>query len=231
MSAAPFIIKAFDESKHPRQPAGDETGGQFAVTGGGGIEADAVEFDDSGNPKSGTDINRYWWHEAKMDKWRQGLTTDELEARNQYIGLGYHEFNKALRKGSANPEIMRNVRTLAKSLKPLNENAIVYRGINGEVPEIMKTGAIIRDRAFVSTSLDKQIALRFSKSDTRAVARIRVPAGTRVGYANHSEEREIILSPGSKFKILKIEGRGSSGKWYNQVDMELIPHRKKKKAA
>lgn len=147
------------------------------------------------------------WHAVEMEK---QIAKDE-DAYNdgigQYFLRGYLAVNRYLRKGEVfdfpkMDAIKKIIDAMHKSFVPLDRDAIVYRGMN------FTPSGTFTDKGFVSTSLSKYTASRFplGQHDTEhTVAKILVPKGTPVGFANLRavgfDEREIILPPNLKFKV------------------------------
>ena len=89
-------------------------------------------------------------------------------------------------------------------VNPTTQDSIVYRGVVGLIFE-NKRGAIFRDKGFVSTSQDKDIAKEYGKN----IIAIHIPKGSKVIDIDSmkmsglfGEEKEILLPRGSKFKII-----------------------------
>ena len=142
----------FDESKHPRNPAGspNSTGGQFASTDEGGNST----FSEKPNA-SDRIIN--------SPILTIGVSDAELEALESYITIGYTDINGILRKGhvlfgEAQPyeidQIIDEIKSLTNVLdrQSLPENVTVYRGTDSMLNKALKAGVggIIDDNGFVS---------------------------------------------------------------------------------
>jgi hypothetical protein len=80
------------------------------------------------------------------------------------------------------------------------------------------TGDVVRDLGFSSTSINPGSAFNGS-----VAMQIEIPPGTRGAYvANVSQfpgEREFLLAPGTRFRILEVVQDGSNAR----VRVEVIP--------
>lgn len=132
--------------------------------------------------------------------------------------------NDTLRKGGipqgyASQKTMIDAVTAAldKSMQPLDTNIVVYRGakIPGLTSMFMQgtlNGATLTDNGFISTSTNKNIAIRYYKRNVfrslrdAAILTIRTPKGTQVAYTNPNGsfgiQNEIIVNRGNSIRII-----------------------------
>ena len=152
----------------------------------------------------------------------QGLDQSHKDAIKEYTGNMYTTVNQALRKGKPVPAADRKEMKLvdeafskAKTTEPME----VYRGIGPMDADRfagLKVGDTFEDKAFVSTSTDKDTADNFSRGDNPTIMHIQVPKGSKAisvdsmsvfrkgGHATRSEN-EILLNRGGTFKVLSIK--------------------------
>lgn len=105
-------------------------------------------------------------------------------------------------------EQMDELRALLRDSPPLESDVAVSRGIQDPRatfgPDAMQPGTVIRDDAFVSTTMDREVMDYYKNAgagnDGGAVVSINVPKGTRVGVAE--SEAQILLSPGTEFRVV-----------------------------
>lgn len=143
-----------------------------------------------------------------------GLSGREQKAIEAYINDGYSEMNSCLRtKKTCTSAVQGQIAILKEHLSGffVPAGTILYRGNGKNYPSFLKdlkVGETFSDAAFVSTSLDPKVAKKF----THAVFDIiEVPEGGVTGKRVRSklyDEREVLLSPGLTFKIVKKESTG-----------------------
>ena len=135
-----------------------------------------------------------------------------------YTGHGAQAINSLLRGRSAeSPELRLRIAALdvAVGKGRLTEDAILYRGVDaiGErllVRNGIREGTVLSDPAFLSTSRDPEIAMRFAALDTPnpnggLIMLIEAHAGG-VGldvarYSNAPDEREVIVPRDARLLI------------------------------
>lgn len=187
---------------------------------GGGSSAGGNEGGGSGAKPENRDQK---WQDTKRKEQQAGMNSDQMEARTYYVTQGYASVNGTLRNPGRPGSEYTDKRNLeyAKNLKssfiPIGENVRVYRGVNAEHFPI-KVGTVFEDKGFVSTSVHKNIAQRFSKTAKKTVMVIDLHKTVRVGFGSLDSEGEIILPPGSKFRIRKIVNKKTT-----YVHAEIVP--------
>ncbi len=175
-------------------------------------------------------------------------TQGEYRALVHYISEGYGAINSYLRHGviseekpqsawdDTNPDsvdVKTNIGFLLSLMKNqyLTADLTVYRGIGKSIPpSAFEPGAIIEDKAFVSTSVNKEVGEDFVSGKIQL--KIMVPKGTNFLFGDSGEE-EVILPAGSKFRVLNrtklpvpkrlltpVQRRRLTGRYL--VSMELI---------
>jgi hypothetical protein len=147
-------------------------------------------------------------HFETMDAdWRKSLSADEHFAVRTYTGASYGPINAELRggKGDKSPIVKDLDKSLAKS--PLKEATVVYRGVKDlkslGLDEHNLAGAVIKDRAYMSTSLNRKVAEKYAEKG--AVIRIVAPKGAKGAsmskVSRYDKENEVLFARGSSLKI------------------------------
>lgn len=109
----------------------------------------------------------------------------------------------------------RDLTAAIRKAPPLEHDLTVYRGLSAGQFGDLKPGSVITDKGFTSTSLtdDVQAVGRASKP---ATAEIVLPKGTKAGAGS---ARELILAPGSKFRVASVGRKGG----VMHLKLELVP--------
>lgn len=106
---------------------------------------------------------------------------------------------------------------------PMPRDTVVYRGIVLPEDEDWEPGEEFLDPAFVSTSMAVETAKKFSEEvddDQRSILmEIRIPKGHKVcvPIGAHGNEREILMRPGTTFKLVEVQKNGVVEKWVVEV--------------
>jgi hypothetical protein len=182
---------------------------------------------------------------------QKSLSAEEKESVADYTARGYVEINGRLRSVKATEDLSdaqkfsRSVldekialldTVFEKSAVTCKRDMYLHRGTTLLVKKKefseswvskLKTGDVIEDKAFVSTSAEKGTAQTFSTSGSSlgVIFTIKVPKGTKVMAGLDSEE-ELILNRGSKTRVVSVTQiqRDSTDNRYNvEVELELIP--------
>jgi hypothetical protein len=196
-----MLLREFDESKHPRVPAGSSGGGQFGEGGGAGAD-----------PSEPVD-----------------LTPEEQASITYYQGdKGFEAINGSLRKGNSPGEHAKRLSS-AIGKHRLAQETVVYRGFGNTLSK--KLADMWRDKepgdppitfvdkGFVSTSSSKKVAESFSKNTIT----IKLPKGSMalpVTDRKNAHEKEILIDRGTKFKITNM--RKTAAGW-KRFEVEIVP--------
>jgi hypothetical protein len=213
----------------PRDPKGTETGGQWTA----GDAGDAIRGAAS-DKKSITESEM----KEQMEKHNPSLA--EIAAINGYTDFGYKTINDNLRKGITDSEIdgiidvnMETIPILDSFLKNAPKvNATTYRGMtfNESDYKIFKNsiseGSILSDKAFMSTSLDKNVvserlvSSRFSVSGKeRRIVMVTIDGRSGVylhKFGSVTKEKEVLFPRDKKYKVNSISEQG------NNLNIHLI---------
>ena len=154
--------------------------------------------------------------ESMSKDWKKGLTEDEAFDLRTYTGQSFGPINTQLRDGNANSPIVKSI-DKAIGRASLKEDTYVYRGVKDlkslGLSESNLTGAVIHDKAYMSTSVNRKVAETYA--DKGAVIRIKAPAGSKgasvAGITRYPKEQEVVFARNSKLKITGHE-RDASGR-------------------
>lgn len=144
--------------------------------------------------------------DKSVNDWRDNMTQKELKTTRMYTGSAYYKWNDSLRNNNGEGyEKYTKELDSAISKFDLKNDIIVYRGTGsyafpGGTPEI---GSIISDKAFLSTSVSKDVARDF---DSGIILKIQVPSGRGRGayvksVSQHKGENEFLMARNTNLKI------------------------------
>lgn len=167
--------------------------------------------------------------------WQKSFDYSESSAIKSYTGGGFATLNHELRKHDGDlsmlsPELRSKQKAIDSAMDKAPElptEAITYRG---RLPDgILKAfevgvedglvGKTFGDPANVSTSIDRGVAKNFSGTSKstkwkNSMGLLKMPIGTKASYvkgvSSHSEEDEIILRRGTRFRVTKAYREKSS---------------------
>ncbi|MDY6894438.1 MAG: ADP-ribosyltransferase, partial [Thermotogota bacterium] len=154
------------------------------------------------------------------------LSKEQVEAIDFYQTKAYTAINKRLREGLEMPDKLKEiVDSLDKSFKETDKKQTVYRGVTVSGDELkklssLKEGDIYSDKAYISTSMDKEEADIFAFDDKNSFTfEIEIPKGAKaLDLSETSElmkdEKELLLPKDSKFEIVSKDN--------NNIKMKLI---------
>jgi hypothetical protein len=170
--------------------------------------------------------------------WRDSLTPAESKAMSFYQSPGFALMNGQLRgvdgghlKASehATDADLARARQASKGLAgaiakapPLPRDTTVYRGFDAGQFGDLTPGKVITDKGFTSVSVNND-AGAVGRATSKAQAVITLPAGTRAAAGS---VRELVLPPGSSFRVVSAQKRGK----VTHVRLELVPRGGKKLA-
>lgn len=96
---------------------------------------------------------------------------------------------------------------LTKSV--LTKDTVVFRGLSDGHPPL-KTGDVVTDAAWVSTSTNPEMAMGFARHGSKDKARVMViplPKGTHAIQPESEDEWELLLGPDVPMRVNRIEGK------------------------
>lgn len=199
----PPIKKAWDEDKHPREPAGSSGGGQFTSSGGGDDELGSMAL--GGEDRNITASTR------KVDALRDEMGVDDIpfeqrQALDMYTADST-SFNRDARAGYVASAEIENLDQLVGSYE-LPRDVTVYRTVGWQRTKniLDHPDGSFSDPAYMSTTLDK------SKIDKPgSYIEIQVPKGSRAfpvgSLSNFPEEAEILFPRDARLQIISHEPR------------------------
>lgn len=147
---------------------------------------------------------------------------EHLNALTSYNGRGYQDMNGVLRRGDgevSSPLHLEEVRRKNSALmdliniqEPTASATTLYRAMRAPRRPVftLQPGDEFHDKGFLSTTSDPDTAQSLAGRDEKSVMfTIITPAGTQMADMNalrgmNSPERELILLPGSKFKVRRV---------------------------
>ena len=167
-----------------------------------------------------------------MRNYKIDITEEEKISLQNYFGRDYVSINEKLRYSKIKQEI--NVRSDIMNIEnAISKNTVkdslkVYRGSSFEKSTIdkMQIGSVFSDKAFVSTTLEKNTAKNYTTSYVKekksVLMRIKVKKGVngimRTGVDGGMFESELLLQAGSRFKVInKVQEKD-----YLLVDLEHV---------
>ena len=186
----------------PRVPAGSPDGGQWTDGGGGYGGSGAARLD---SPSQLSPSRKY----------------SPRQAVESYAGIHYESINNYWR-GSYKPPtgegevFVMEVTAVVDheiAMNKLSETTTLYRGIShGNLAANAEklVGRTIDSPAFVSTSIDRNIAEQFARGQSGSLFVITAPAGTSALSMNsirefESKEKEYLLPRNQKFRVDRVE--------------------------
>ncbi|MBN3949367.1 MAG: hypothetical protein HWQ38_24055 [Nostoc sp. NMS7] len=155
---------------------------------------------------------------------------EELAGVESYSSAFYGQMNDSLRNGSdaLKPNIRKIVESHIKMTNAALENmpkyeGSVYRGamLPNEVLSQYKVGNTVKEKAFVSTTTNKEVASDFASTDstvegyTPVLYEIKSKKGVSIkDFSIIPKEDEVLFKSGSSFKVSKIEKKNGQVKIY-----------------
>lgn len=179
------------------EPGGQSTGGQFTGCEGGGGSSKLWPKPSFGEAVD--EVNR-----ASLT--RKDVSDEDRWALRRYIENDYaFKINQALRGQNKDAKALK---TGNEVLRAFDKNAIstkaditTFRGIKSDPFDKLKPGDSFVDKGFISTSANARWAQRMAKGGP--LIEIQIPKGTKiVGGIAESQESELLLRPGSKFRVI-----------------------------
>jgi hypothetical protein len=192
------------------------------------------------------------WAGKNYGSWRDSLTADQKKAVDDYQGIGYAALNRHLRDGGSpnDPAPPATASRYANALPvavqtrdldaalgktPTDRDLITFRG--SSAPDVAErvannVGGTFTDKAYQSTSLDKNIAREFQvppegvlpAGHSSLLWEVHVPKGSRgaflPGSAEGDEESEFLLPRDSKFRILEVKHDASANRYHVKARLE-----------
>ena len=125
--------------------------------------------------------------------------------------------------------IFTTLQTCFKTIK-YDKNIVVYRGISDFNETDYRTGSMIKNTIFWSTTANLAVALNFATTKNAVVFRILIPINTYIcpifELSQYPYEEEILLNYGSTFYVTKSKYNttvpDSNGKTYAFIDLVLL---------
>lgn len=189
-------------------------------------------------PKELTTEKEFNQHAKKYKEWEDSLTDSEKDVIGRYETESF-AFNHKLRNGDpkdydtfafGKQATVQEYKALDSALdkSKVQDDVVVFRAISdknalGDLSKL--TGATITDNGYASTSLNKDMAMMYGDG---IICKINVKKGASGAYISgikdgngkdFTENREILLPRGAKFKIQNVTKR-DDGAWEVEMDYE-----------
>lgn len=113
------------------------------------------------------------------------------------------------------------------------EPTVVYRGVEGPGAERYQVGAVVRDKSYVSTTRDIEIAADFAGWGSGPIIRVTLQPGQRAIYvspfvprkyhgqaADFADEHEVLLPRGTALRVTRRSVDQDGATW---LDAEVVP--------
>ena len=166
--------------------------------------------------------------QAQMAAASTPVTPSQRASLRYYTGSDYMSINKCLRFNiGCTPSIQKHIAQGTAGMRPTTQNITTFRGTGfaafgvSNVAELeAMIGQTVQEPGFSSTSVLPGKAFGGS-----VAMQIEIPAGTPGAYvgsfSHHKTEREFLLPPGTKFRIIEVKpgGYGSTA----LVRVEVVP--------
>ena len=155
-------------------------------------------------------------HFKRQIEYMHTLNQKNIDALKYYTDDGYEPINNYLRYGGDkySHKIHNSIELIDgifKSVPPLTENVIVYRGIKSS----FMIDASFIEKSFVSTTVDTSIASEYANQKC-CFFKIYIPKGTRViplvSCSENASELEVLLPRNSHFKFTSLAHDGTLNK-------------------
>jgi hypothetical protein len=200
------------ENYSPSQPR--DADGQWTDGGSGG------GFTDLSGKNSYAVAKEMGFPDGNFDE-NPNYSEDEKTAVRYYGRIGNEPMNDILRYGGTTDPEERLARQRLKTLvdmkkQTLSKDVTLYRG--AQLDQTLDIGDSVSDRAFVSTSFDKDIAREFAteqyESGNKYLFQINAPKGAEgifVGQGHDWDEVEWVMDRGRDFKVQSISKPDDDG--------------------
>lgn len=197
-----------------RVPAGTSEGGQFASCDDGWADKDWAEnnFGQFGlfKPEYRDTLRSKPEYKETMETAQylvEGLGKERaLEAwktTDKYTATTYGRLNKSLRDG----KVPKNTKQIDDYVEhaPKVQKDVVYRGVDATVWNTLKNGTTFTDKAFVSTTTDRDTAKYFSGRKKKGGILIIEGVKNKAARVPKSRESEFLLPRNSKFQVVSLK--------------------------
>lgn len=173
-------------------------------------------------------IEQYQYLESTFADWISTVTKEQEEAIRTYKGNAYKRINRYYREGKEpEPKYMEAIKNLEATFKnaSLSQNTVGYRGIGGVYGELkdiidkktwagIKGEELVLDKAVMSVSIEKEVALEFAEMEDNPDAvmfKVYIPKTSKSAIAldvfdvPHKTEMEVLIKNEARFKIISAD--------------------------
>lgn len=156
------------------------------------------------------------------------LTPGQRSALTTYTGSKYGKINGCLRYNTGcTPGIKKTIANGTAAMRPTTQNITTFRGTSlsafgvSSIAQLEKmAGKTVTEPGFSSTSISPGSAF-----GGQVTMQIDIPAGTPGSYVDaisqHPGEKEFVLPPGTKFRIVQV--KPANGGYNAVVHVEVVP--------
>lgn len=137
------------------------------------------------------------------------LDKDTINALQYYSSIGHVKMNKQMNDDKITSSVHKYIQLIDNAFKnapPTIKPMIVYRGIKSQ----KHITTSFTSKTYVSTTVDKNVALEFQKNYPCCLFEIVIPAGSRIlplmYISTLPDESEVLLSRDSEYKIIEKNG-------------------------
>lgn len=202
------------------------------------------QFFTTSNPAA---VTPFFANHQSHQEWRNNLSEKDIEIIESYTMSGYRTYNRIMREGeegyfnhilsSGTSEEFRyqqikEAKRLAEILNDYEtqEGFTTYRTLGGSFDlDNLPIGTVeVFDDGFMSTSLLKKKSEEFGdEAENVVILNINVGKGKKVGayigdLSTHSDEKEFLIKPKTKFKVLGHSVNRKDGANFQYIDLEVI---------
>jgi len=166
--------------------------------------------------------------QANMVSATTPLTAPQRASLKYYTSNNYTKINSCLRFNTGcTPQIKAHIKNGTDGMRPTTQNLTTFRGTGlaafgvNNISELEgMVGKTVTEPGFSSTSISPGSAF-----GGQVAMQIEIPAGTMGSYvgniSHYKSEKEFLLPPGTKFRILEV--KPASGGHKALVRVEVVP--------
>lgn len=195
---------------------------------------------------SDEEISKFFDQQDNYKKWFDSLSEKDQELIWDYTANTYDTFNGILREGADSyfsqpmyrnmpdtrkKKLIEDAKRMGSLLKNYEVGAdfVTYRRINGtyDLSKFEIGGIDDFDDGYMSTSLSLKQTEEFGGGSNEVLFTIHVKKGQKVGayianISNYEQEKEFLIAPKTKFKILKISKETTANGERQLIELEAV---------
>lgn len=184
------LALAWDESQHPRDPAGTTTGGRFT--------SDELEGED--------DIYDESDFQEELRHWEKSLSIEEIDAIERWTKTDWTTIREYEKDGVDDALVRAFNGALDKAPK---YDGVVFRGLHivskDLKDKLFTVGAEVGFRASSSASRDSDVARSFAVG-SRVILQIRCKTGVSIENLSNTDEpeQEVVLRRNTRYRVVRV---------------------------